>query len=183
MENVKERNLKKYFNMGSTIFLKKLRLENKNLTFIILLFLIYFILIVYTFDIFATNLEIIDSSTNKIIFSRKIFPGDSFETIYIHSVEKVPIKEVFIIDEEYRIILFETHFSCTGAGLPNQAYGNEQFSLQDGEFVIKNINRYLPFIPLRIGKDTGNIFIFKNEELDLSSLVGDKLVYILLNKK
>lgn len=137
------------------------------------------------FDFAASNsyfLEIIDDSTKKVIFSEEVFPGDSFSTLYIHSVSKTPVEESFVIDNQYRIILSETQVSSTGAGLPSQIFGEEQFHLQDGKFIIRNINKFLPFIPLKVGKNSRNTFFFKEEMIDLSTLIGDGLVYIRIVK-
>ena len=147
--------------------------------------LVLVIVFTFFFNIFAATegiLEIIDYSTNKTIFSRRVLPGDNFSTSYIHSVEKTPVKEIFVIDNQYRIILSETQVSSSGAGLPSQIFNEEQFLLKDGKFIISNINRILPFIPLKIGKIRHNIFFFKEETVELSSLIGDGIVYIKIKK-
>lgn len=164
------------------IFSVKLSIKYLIITFL-LVYIILFNFLIYTSAVTGGGiLEIIDDSTKKVIFSRRVVPGNSFSTLYIHSVEKTLVQEIFVIDNQYRIILSETQVSSTGAGLPSQIFGEEQFRLQNGKFIISNINRFLPFIPLKIGKTSHNTFFFKEEIVDLSSLIGDGLVYIKIKK-
>ena len=164
------------------IFLVKLNIKYLIIVIFLLIFIILFNFFIYTFAATKGILEIIDYSTKKIIFSRRVAPGDIFSTLYIHSVEKTPVKEIFVIDNQYRIILSETRVSSSGAGLLSQIFGEEQFLLKDGKFIIKNINKFLPFIPLKIGKNSHNTFFFKEKMIDLSTLIGDGLVYIRIVK-
>jgi len=164
------------------IFSVKLSIKYLIIVIFLLIFTILFNFFIYTFAATEGILEIIDHSTKKIIFSRRVVPGDNFSTLYIHSVEKTPVKEIFVIDNQYRIILSETQVSSSGAGLPSQIFEEEQFLLKDGKFIINNINIFLPFIPLKVGKTSHNIFFFKEEIVDLSSLIGDGLVYIQVKK-
>jgi len=159
------------------IFLIKLNIKCSTIIFL-LVFTILSSFSIYAFSVTENNLEIMDYFTKKIIFSEKIVPGDIFSTLYIHSVEKTPVKEIFMIDDQYRIILLETHVSSSGAGLPSQIFGGEKFILKDGKFIINNINRVLTFIPLKIGENSHNTFFFKEVILDLSSMIGDGIVYI-----
>ncbi|MBA7500129.1 hypothetical protein ES704_02882 [subsurface metagenome] len=164
------------------IFLVKLNIKCLIIVISLLVFIILFNFFIYTFATTEGILEIIDYSTKKIIFSRRVAPGDIFSTLYIHSVEKTPVKEIFVINNQYRIILSETQVSSSGAGLPSQVFKEEQFLLKDGKFIIKNINKFLPFIPLKVGKNSHNTFFFKEEMIDLSTLIGDGLVYIRIVK-
>jgi len=164
------------------VFPVKLSIKYVIIFIFLLVFIILFNFFIYIFASTEGNLEIIDYHTKKIIFSEIVVPGDIFSTLYIHSVEKTPVKEIFLVDNQYRIILSETHVSSSGAGLPSQIFGEEKFILKDGNFIINNINRFLPFIPLKVGKNSHNKFFFKETIIDLSSIIGDGLVYIRIRK-
>lgn len=164
------------------IFSLKLSIRHLIIVIFLLVFTILSSFPIYAFSVTENTLEIINYSTKKIIFSKRVVPGDNFSTLYIHSVEKTLVKEIFVIDNQYRIILSETQVSSSGAGLPSQIFGEEQFLLKDGKFIINNINKFLPFIPLKVGKTSHNIFFFKEEMMDLSSLIGDGVVYIQIKK-
>ena len=47
------------------------------------------------------------SETALILYVR---PGDRFDYHYIHSVERSPVWEYFRIDDNYRMVLYETSF-------------------------------------------------------------------------
>jgi len=141
------------------------------------LVLIVIVIIVILFFISVYTLELKTFEENKLIFSQKVQPGDKFTLKYTHSVALTPVWEKFIIDKDYQIILIETDFLDHGAGLPYTTFENEIFVEEEGRFKIKNMHRTMPNpIYYRVGAVRENIFSFKSKEINLSSLVGDKLI-------
>jgi len=91
--------------------------------------------------------------------------------------------EIFIIDKDYQIVLIETDFLDHGAGLPYASFGEEIFIVEDNKFKIKNMHRVITNpIYYRIGAIRENIFYFKGDEINLSSLVGDSLLTLEINR-
>ncbi|MBA7540424.1 hypothetical protein ES705_32721 [subsurface metagenome] len=91
--------------------------------------------------------------------------------------------EIFIIDKEYQVVLIETDFLDHGAGLPYATFEDEIFMEEEGRFKIKNMHRVIPTpIYYRIGAIRENIFYFKDKEINLSSLVGDRLLTLEINR-
>ena len=150
--------------------LKKKYVVLFGLFVVIIIIMILFLIPVYT-------LELRSFSDGEIVFSQKVQSGDKFILKYTHSVALTPVWEIFIIDKEYQVVLIETDFLDHGAGLPYTTFGNEIFVEEEGRFKIKNMHRIMPNpIYYRIGAVRENIFYFKGEEINLSSLVGDKLL-------
>lgn len=144
---------------------------------------IVIIIIIILFFIQVYTLEIKTFSDGKIVFSQKVQPGDKFILKYTHSVALTPVWEIFIIDKDYQIVLIETDFLDHGAGLPYTTFENEIFVEEEGKFKIKNMHRIIPTpIYYRIGAVRENIFYFKGEEINLSSLVGDGLLTLEIYK-
>jgi hypothetical protein len=114
----------------------------------------------------------------RIVFVARIEPNDRFATKYIHSVELCPVWEFFRIDEEYRIVLYETTFCSSNVGLPYAAFGQEKFHVEKDRFRISNMHRVLPMLALWVNEKYDNTFEFKNRRLQLPSLVGNTLVDI-----
>jgi hypothetical protein len=138
---------------------------------------IVIIIIIILFFIQVYTLEIRTFSDDKIVFSQKVQSGDEFILKYTHSVALTPVWEVFIINKDYQIVLIETDFLDHGAGLPYTTFENEIFVEEEGRFKIKNMHRVIPTpIYYRIGAVRENIFYFKDKEINLSSLVGDRLL-------
>lgn len=147
------------------------------------LVLIVIVIIVILFFISVYTLELKTFEENKFIFKQKVQPGDKFTLKYKHSVELSPVWEIFIVDEKYQIVLIETDFLDHGAGLPYTAFGQEIFLSENNKFKIKNMHRIMPSpIYYMVGAIRGNYFYFKDEEINLSSLLGDKLLTITINK-
>jgi hypothetical protein len=153
--------------------------KKKNILIISGFILIILALIMISFSVLVYTLELKTFDESKLIFKQIIFPGDEFTLKYTHSVAHTPVWEMFIINDQYQIILTETDFLDHGAGLPYTCFDEEIFIEEDNKFKIKNMSRiiYTPFYH-RIGKIRENIFYFKNEVINLSSIVGDKLIII-----
>ena len=147
-------------------------------------FLIVIIIIIIPFFIPVYTLELRSFSDDELIFKQKVQPGNKFTLKYTHSVSLTPVWEIFIIDDNYQIVLIETDFLDHGAGLPYAAFGQEKFINEKDKIRIINMHRTIctPFY-YRIGAIRENIFYFKDKEINLSTLVGDKLLTLDIYKK
>jgi len=154
----------------------------KKKSLIIGLIIIIFIILLFYIPIYTLDLK--SFPDKEIVFSKRVLPGDEYTLKYTHSVALTPVWEMFRINKKYQIILIETDFLDHGAGLPYAAFGKEIFVEEDSKFKIKNMNRIIhtPFY-YRIGAIREDIFYFKYKEINLSSLLGDKLLTIEINKK
>jgi len=141
------------------------------------------IIIIILFFIPVYTLELKSFSDGEIVFLEKVQSGDEFILKYTHSVALTPVWEIFIIDKDYQIVLIETDFLDHGAGLPYATFDKEIFVEEEDRFKIKNMQRIIP-IPIyyRIGAIRENIFYFKDKEINLSSLVGNKLLTLEINR-
>ena len=156
--------------------LKKKYVVLFGLFIVIIIIMTLFLIPVYT-------LELKPFSDGEIVFSQKVQSGDKFILKYTHSVALTPVWEIFIIDKEYQIVLIETDFLDHGAGLPYASFGEEIFVEEDGKFKIKNMHRVMPSpIYYMVGEVREIYFSFKNTEINLSLLLGDKLLTIEINK-
>ena len=156
-------------------------LKNKCVTSVGLLIVIIIIIILSFTPVYT--LELRPFSGGELIFKQKVQPGENFILKYTHSVALTPVWEKFIIDKDYQIVLIETDFFDHGAGLPYATFENEIFVEEDGRFKIKNMHRIIPTpFYYRIGAVRENIFYFKGEEINLSSLVGDRLLILEIDR-
>lgn len=73
--------------------------------------------------------------------------GGEFTIKYIHSVDRLPIYERFIVDDEYNLLLSEVGFIALGAGMADS--GGKL--VYDGQWtLIKDMDRELPSFYLRV---------------------------------
>ena len=141
------------------------------------------IIIIMLFFIPVYTLELRTFSDGELYFIQKVQYGDEFILKYTHSVALTAVWEIFIIDKDYQIVLIETDFLDHGAGLPYTTFGNEIFVEEEGRFKIKNMHRIMSdLIYYRIGAVRENIFYFKGKEINLSSLVGDRLLTLEIDR-
>ena len=120
---------------------------------------------------------------DQIIFLKKVDPGDTFQLAFLHSIALSEVRDFFIIDSEYRMVLTETRFQGQGAGLPYGLSRGEQLHREGDWFRITGMERVVPSIPWRIQSQWRNRFRFGNEsELDFSVKVGDALIDIRIQK-
>jgi len=158
--------------------------NKKNILIVVVIFLIIIVLVLILSSISVFTLELKTFSEEKVVIKKYIQPGDRFTFKYTHSVAHTPVWEMFQLDDQYQIILTETDFLDHGAGLPYACFDEEIFIEEDNRFKIKNMQRIIntPFY-YRIGKVRENIFYFKDEEFNLSSMLGDELVVLDIYKK
>jgi hypothetical protein len=124
-------------------------------------------------------LEVRESGeAGRVVFLKRVAPGDTFSISFIHSVEKSEVTDYFRIDDDNRIILYQTEFSSLNTGLPAVVSEEEVFSRTDRGFRLSNINRTLPEILLRVHEDYGGSLSVRGQDVFLPSLAGNGLLRI-----
>ncbi len=124
-------------------------------------------------------LEVRESGeTGRVVFLKRVAPGDTFTLSFIHSVEKSEVTDYFRIDDNNRIIRYQTDFSSLNTGLPAVASGEEVFRRTDRGFRLSNINRAFPEILLRVHEDYGGTLSAGGRVVSLPALAGNGLLRI-----
>ena len=94
-------------------------------------------------------LEVINRDRQSLICRQSFAPGQRFSFMYVHSVQKTPVYEVYTVDAGGRVMLLETRVQSLGFGLPDPRPG-DNYRLQDGYLVIKDLNRPVDRLLIRI---------------------------------
>jgi len=146
--------------------------------------IITFFCIIFLLSIIPVHIMQINAfREGKIVFVRVIHPDERFATKCIHSVEHCPVREYFRIDENFRIILYETTFSSSNTGLPYAAFGNEKFHNDGDNFRISNMCRILPELLLWVNEKYDNTLKINNSRvLKLPLLAGNTLLQVKIRK-
>ncbi len=133
---------------------------------------------------FLYPLEVLTLTKNgQILFAKRVSPGDTFQLAVLQSIALSEVRDFFLIDSEYRIVLTETRFQGQGTGLPSNFAPGEQLHSEGDWFRITGMHRVTPSISWRVQSQWRNRFRFGNDsELDLSSKIGDALVLIRVQK-
>ncbi len=114
------------------------------------------------------------------VLARVVKPGDTFSLAYLHSVSLSDVRDLFRIDEDYRIILTETKFKGQGAGLPSVGLPNERWVLDGDWFRITGMKRIVHSpILWRVDSQWKSRFQFNEEkERYVAPQAGDGLIRI-----
>ena len=115
--------------------------------------------------IHVLTLEIRNRENGEILFDERVAPGDMVTYGYIHSVEKIPVEGIFVIEEDGFLKLMETRFSSYGAGLPS---GQGEEIRKDGWIVVKGGERRASFTFL-FSPINQPYIIFKENRLSVGS--------------
>ncbi len=137
------------------------------------------LLLVSIFSFHVNVLRIEAVRERQTVFVRTIKPNSTFSTAYVHSVELSPVREYFRIDGDFRIVLYETHFSSCNTGLPTTLSGDERFSRDGDHFRIFNMARVVPILDLWVNAQYDNILQLGGDPpISLPAFVGDTLLRV-----
>ena len=116
---------------------------------------------------------------NETVYVRLIRPDDRLTIGFIHSVEHCPVRDYFVIDRDYRLVLRETTFASSNTGLPYACGPGEIFTNEGTQFRISNRHIVFSSIDLWVNRKYDNVLLFGSEaELQLPSLAGDTLLRV-----
>ncbi len=153
-----------------------MKLKSTLLILVLLIVGIYF-----SFYKFHKNLLIVDAKTGKTLLSFNVEEKDIFEISFIHSVSLSPVYEYYRI-EDGNIVLYETDFSYSSAGLPTETEGEEKLIMEKDKFKLVNMNRTFKEINYGIVKEWDFKLYIKGKEYNLSRMFGTRRVIITLRR-
>jgi hypothetical protein len=156
-----------------------LKTRDKNLfKFILILFAMILLSWVYL-NRMPYFLEFFPKNSDEPIMQLRVYPGDKFAITYIHSFNKTPVSETFLIDKDCKIVLKETEYKWQGAGLQDTCPIRGVWGYKEGNIYISEINDKLGKIPLRVGTIANHRLIYKNKTIPfLNFAKGGELINI-----
>ena len=112
-------------------------------------------------------------SENHVFYDAPVAQNARFSTRFIHSVQKTPVLENFIVDvETVEIILDSTRYESFNAGLPF-LQSDGVFIRKDGYFLIENMNRRFPSVVMRTGMGTKLTLFVDDREIRFYETIPD----------
>lgn len=120
-------------------------------------------------------LEVKNEKDGRVIFSRKVSPGERFEFQYIHSVDKTPVTGYFLITSGKKIKPVETQFESYGPGLPSTEKG---VTVEGGKIKVKTDSVEMEHFSFFVSPMTGQAMMFKGEKLEFSSFKEGEVMTI-----
>ena len=125
------------------------------------------------------GLEVRESGgTGRVVWLKRVAPGDTFTLSFIHSVERSEVTDYFRIDDDHRIILYQTEFGSLNTGLPAVVSEGEVFERTDRGFRLSGLRRVLPEIQLQVSEAYGGTLETGGTVVSLPALAGSGLLRI-----
>ncbi len=117
----------------------------------------------------------------KTLWAAPLKRSEKFQVRYIHSVDLLPVYEVYTF-EGGRLVLTETRFKTWGAGLGYTGEG--VISEENGWTVIRQLERRIDLLPLRVGTIAEHTILYRDREILLREHVpAQALVHIRIKRK
>ena len=115
---------------------------------------IFIFLIIFFMAVFFSNYRIVNEKAVVLENTRQktvtviYVPNRRFVLSFIHSVQRTPVHEYFVISGDNKLVLDKTTYHSLGVGLPFSEE-NGKFISKNGEFVL-NMHREFESIPIRV---------------------------------
>ncbi len=128
-------------------------------------------------------LELAAPKTGKVILSRMISPETTFALGFRHSVELSFVWDLFRPDGEDRLVLYETRFHSSNAGLPSSLAEGEAIHLEKDILRITGRRQRIASLHFWVNSESENTLIINGKETYLlAELAGDGLLELSLRR-
>jgi hypothetical protein len=112
------------------------------------------------------------SDENKLYMSKKINLGDEFSVKFIHSVNKSPVIDYYIIKED-GIYVTKTKYYDFGAGVQTQLEEGQKLDYtEDGAMLISGFDKKISNLAYVVGKVSDHELQINNEIYSLRKICG-----------
>ena len=121
--------------------------------------------------LYMTRPVILVEGDGKVLFTVTAEAGMQFSTRFIHSVQKTPVEEYFVINEDCSgFVLKSTRYQSFGVGLPFLE-SDGTFRREGDSFIMDNLNRSINTLALRPGVGTKLSITINGQILPLYEMV------------
>lgn len=111
---------------------------------------------------------------DNIVLVVKVDVKDEFVYSSIHSVSLTEIIETIVIDDRQFIAMKVQYSDQGGAGMPEFDYGESEFYIEDGYFVIDNMNRVFETLSFQVEPKYKNNMTINGQHIQLFDLIEDR---------
>lgn len=147
---------------GVSFFTRHIRLFT-SLTAVVLLAVVLFL------PLFK-GVTITDYKAGRILYFHAAAAGDIFSVHYIHSVNKSPVEDFFVIGNNNELILEKTVFKSFGAGVPASSEDGGELKVYNDRLEVTGINRRIDNFLLFVGVTAEHRFKIAEDEFPLRSI-------------
>ena len=118
------------------------------------------------------KLVLLDSETGKIYETFAMKDGSEFAVEFIHSVNKSPVRDVFVI-RDGNIVADRTVYSAFGAGVQTEIEEGQKLEYDsEGNMVVSGFNIVFDRVKYVVGTVSDHILYIQEESISLTELCG-----------
>lgn len=111
---------------------------------------------------------------DQLVLTLKVDLNDEFVYSSIHSVSLTEIIETIVIGDDEFIAMKVQYSDQGGAGMPEFDYGDSEFYIEDGYFVIDNMNRVFETLSFQVEPKYKNNMTINGRNIQLFDLIEDR---------
>ena len=120
----------------------------------------------------GVKLALCYSETDKVIALYDVENGDEFSVEFIHSVNKSPVKDVFVIKDE-KIYADRTVYSAFGAGVQTEVEDGQKLEYDDdGNMIVSGFDIEFERVKYIVGTVSDHILEIGTESVSLREMCG-----------
>ena len=128
---------------------------------------LFFVLCIW----YMTRPVLLIEGNGEVLLTTTVEAGMKFSTRFIHSVQKTPVEEYFIVNDNCSgFILNSTRYRSFGVGLPFLE-SDGVFHREGDDFIMDNLNRQITTLDLRPGIGTELSITINGQTLPLYEIV------------
>ena len=118
------------------------------------------------------RLAVYDRETGKTYRTFEVSEGSEFSVEFIHSVNKSPVIDVFVI-KDGKIVADRTIYSAFGAGVQTEIEEGQTLEYdENGNMVVSGFNIVFPEVKYIVGTVSDHILRIEGESISLTELCG-----------
>ena len=120
----------------------------------------------------AMRLAVYDRESGKTYRTFEVSEGSEFSVEFIHSVNKSPVIDVFVI-KDGKIVADRTIYSAFGAGVQTEIEEGQTLEYdENGNMVVSGFNIVFPEVKYIVGTVSDHILRIEGESISLTELCG-----------
>lgn len=125
------------------------------------------------------SLTLRDYNSGSVIARYSIEPGESFSVEFIHSVNKTPVRDIYVVCDDGLLRSTACVYYGFGAGVQTQLNDGESLRYEDGAMIIENINKYYSELLYGVSRSSTHVLRIGDEEIFLPALLERDTIVII----
>lgn len=119
------------------------------------------------------RLYLYDDKTNQLLDIYEFDNDKTFSIEFIHSVNKSPVIDYYIVDDKNNIIVTKTTYFNFGAGVQTELNDNEYIEYgNNGDMTVNNINKIISPLVYIVGTVSHHTLNINNKDIILDDKYG-----------